>query len=111
MRNKYYNKYILEAVTQGKVSGEPARSLDPFHLAKTTFLIIFLTTNISYSQQLDTSFYDGITYITNNINEITENCELGFCKKKIVETNNNVFWIVLPECSKGRAELSKQKLK
>lgn len=52
MGNKYYNKDILEAVTQGLVGGEPARSLDPFRLAKTTLILILLYANCSYSQEL-----------------------------------------------------------
>lgn len=42
MENKFYNKDILEAVTQAQVSGKPARSLDPFHLVKTTLFLLGL---------------------------------------------------------------------
>jgi len=44
MINKEYSKNTLEAVTQGQVSGKPARSLDPFRLAKTTIFIILFNT-------------------------------------------------------------------
>ena len=106
MGNKHYNKDILEAVTQGEVGGEPARSLDPFRLAKTTLLLLLLVSNI-YAQELN----DYIIYTTNNIVEISSNCQLGFCKKKVEETKDGVVWMVLPECNEGKAELSNQKLK
>jgi hypothetical protein len=106
MGNKQYNKYILEAVTQGKVGGQPARSLDPFHLAKTTLLFILLSLN-GNAQELN----DYIIYTTNNIVEISNNCQLGFCQKKVVEAKDGVVWMVLPECNEGKAELSNQKYK
>lgn len=112
MGNKLYNKDILEAVTQGEVSGKPARNLDPFHLAKTTLLLLLLVSN-SYAQELrlESLGYDGIIYTTNDIVEISSNCQLGFCKKKVEETKDGVVWMVLPECNEGKAELSNQKLK
>jgi hypothetical protein len=59
MINNNYNKNSLEAVTQGKVGGEPARSLYPLRLAKTILLFFILTTNISFSQ-LQNLELDGV---------------------------------------------------
>jgi len=46
--NKPYNKNTLEAVTQGRVGGEPASMLDPFRLAKTTIFTILICINNSF---------------------------------------------------------------
>jgi len=67
MGNKHYNKDILEAVTQGLVGGEPARSLDPFRLAKTTLFLILLTLN-SYSQE----FFDTLNETIGLVNKATK---------------------------------------
>lgn len=112
MGNKHYNKDILEAVTQGLVGGEPARSLDPFRLAKTTLFLILLSLNINAQElKLESLGYDGIIYTTNDIVEVSNNCQLGFCKKKVEETKDGVVWMVIPECNEGKAELSNQKYK
>ena len=50
-------------------------------------------------------------YQTNEIDKASLNCEFGFCKTKVVEKKDDVVWLVLPECDKGEAELSKEKLK
>lgn len=112
MGNKDYNKDILEAVTQGEVGGEPARSLDPFRLAKTTLFLILLSLNINAQElKLESLGYDGIIYTTNDIVKVSNNCQLGFCKKKVEETKDGVVWMVIPECNEGKAELSNQKYK
>lgn len=94
MTTKEYNKYVLEAVTQGEVGGEPASSLYPFRLAKTTFILILslltgcastnsfnsdskyaISTNESYSQwserqpnpQKDTYIGSGIDPAVNGV--------------------------------------------
>lgn len=67
MRNKLYNKDILEAVTQGEVSGEPARSLDPFRLVKTTLFISLMLLNNSYSQE----FLDALNQAVGSFNKAT----------------------------------------
>ena len=51
MTTKEYNKNTLEAVTQGQVDGEPARSLYPLRLAKTIIFAILIHINNSYSQE------------------------------------------------------------
>lgn len=112
MGNKHYNYNSLEAVTQGLVGGEPARSLNPFRLAKTTLFFILLSANINAQElRLESLKYDGIVYTTNDIVEISSKCQLGFCQKKVDETKDGVVWMVLPECNGGKAELSNQKYK
>lgn len=60
MRNKYYNKDILEAVTQGKVCGEPARSYDPFRLVKTTFIILTISINCGLCNEILNEFFNEL---------------------------------------------------
>lgn len=52
MTTKEYNKNTLEAVTQGQVDGEPARSLYPLRLAKTTIFVILICINNSFCNNL-----------------------------------------------------------
>ena len=84
MTTKEYNKYILEAVTQGQVDGEPASSLYPFRLAKTILLLLALTANIGFSQfsQLKNMELDGLI-----IKEQEDQPEL---KYKVIEPESNI---------------------
>lgn len=67
MINISYNKDILEAVTQGsKVSGDPARSLTLFHLAKTTLFITIVFLNKTFAN-------DFIDEIHSSIDKFNEN--------------------------------------
>lgn len=75
-------------------------------------LAVLLFAEMSAKAQLQNSIEsDGIVYQQNEIEKASANCELGFCKKKVVEDGPVVVWFVLPECSKGEAELSKEKYK
>jgi hypothetical protein len=66
MQYNRYNKNILETVTQGKVCGEPARSLDPFRLVKTTLFFILLTLNNSFCNDFLNEIYAGIDEFNKN---------------------------------------------
>ena len=66
MINNKYNKNSLEAVTQGKVCGEPVRSLDLFHLAKTTLFVILCVVNNSFCDD----FEDTLTSLIKEFNDI-----------------------------------------
>lgn len=111
MLNNNYNKDTLEAVTQGsKVGGYPSKILS---LLKTTILLVIIN-NTGYcgDLSLDPALYnDNIIYTTNDIVKISNNCQLGFCQKKVDETKDGVVWMVLPECNGGKTELSNQKYK
>lgn len=84
MTTKEYNKNTLEAVTQGQVDGEPARSLYPLRLAKTILLLLALTVNIGFSQfsQLKNMELDGVI-----IKEQEDQPEL---KYKVIEPESNI---------------------
>ena len=110
--NNNYNKNTLEAVTQGsEVGGCPSKFLS---LLKTTILL-FIVNSIGYCGELsiDPALYnDHITYKTNEIVNVIQNCEFGFCKPKLVEESKEVVYaIVIPDCDKGKCEASKEKYK
>ena len=75
------------------------------------FLLIFFVSKAYPQLELSNSYNDAIVYHTNEIDKASLNCEFGFCKAKVVEKEGDVVWMVLPECDKGEAELSKEKLK
>jgi len=74
-------------------------------------LLIFFVSKAYPQLDLSNSYHDSIVYQTNEIDKASLNCEFGFCKTKVVENEGAVVWLVLPECDKGEAELSKEKLK
>jgi len=68
VRNNKYNKDILEAVTQGKVCGEPSRSYDPFRLVKTTLFITILLANNTFANDFIDEIHSSIdSFNQNNI--------------------------------------------
>lgn len=74
-------------------------------------LLALLASN-AYSQLKLSNFYnDAIVYQTNEIVKASINCEFGFCKKRVTNEKDDVVWLVLPECDKGEAELSKERFK
>jgi hypothetical protein len=66
MINKHYNNNTLEAVTQGKVCGEPARSLNPFRLAKTTIFVILICVNNSFCDEVIDELHSAIDSFNKN---------------------------------------------
>jgi hypothetical protein len=66
MVNKPYNKNTLEAVTQGGFSGEPARSLDPLQLAKTTLFVTILLVNNTFADDFINEIHSGIDKFNEN---------------------------------------------
>jgi len=66
MINKEYSKNTLEAVTQGQVGGKPARSLDPFRLAKTTLFITILLVNNTFADDFINEIHAGIDKFNEN---------------------------------------------
>ena len=66
MANKFYNKNTLEAVTQGKVNGDPARSLHPFRLAKTILFFILLYVNNVFCNDIMNEFHSSIDQFNKN---------------------------------------------
>jgi hypothetical protein len=75
------------------------------------YLLIFFVSKAYPQLELSNSYNDAIVYQANEIDKASLNCEFGFCKTKVVEKKDDVVWLVLPECDKGEAELSKEKLK
>ena len=79
---------------------------------KTILCFLALFVSNAQSQLALSSFYgDAIVYKTNEIVKISSNCEFGFCQKKVIDEKDDVIWLVLPDCDKGEAELSKEKYK
>lgn len=55
-----YYKIVLEAVTQGMVSGKPTRSYYPFRLVKTTLIILSISINLVFSEEIIDSFFNEL---------------------------------------------------
>jgi hypothetical protein len=108
VRNKKYNNYTLEAVTQGsEVGGHPSKILS---LLKTTLFISLLNFKCYGDLTIDPNLYnDNITYKTNSVIEYQE-----FCKKKtLVEEvelkQGDSIPLHIPECNVSKAELFNKK--